>query len=82
MMNLISFTLSLRRPVRRDEALRWQLSRQPYARVGGMILGDVRAELHSGPSGSEREQREPLGEAHVKAQVVDPATYQAQRRTP
>ncbi|MGE0711594.1 MAG: beta-ketoacyl synthase N-terminal-like domain-containing protein [Planctomycetota bacterium] len=72
-MNLIAAGVSQRRPLRREESLRWVIAPQPSTRIGGTILADIRAELRAGA--------EVVGEARVKAQVVDEETYEAQRRT-
>ncbi len=70
-MNLLSLRVSLRGPAPRAAALSWRLGRQPFLRVGSMVIGEVRATLLVGT-------RE-LGEAVIKAQVVDADTYRGQR---
>lgn len=68
---LLALRISLDAPVWRGAPLLGRIERQPYVKVGELRLGEVRVELHSGPSR--------LGSLQLKVQNVDAETYRRQR---
>lgn len=73
-MNLISFSVSLSAPLVRGVDILLSIAPQKPLRVGDMLIADIPIRIESAGR--------IVGEAKIKAQVVDPQTYQEQRWQP
>jgi len=70
-MNLASISISLPAPIARETPIMLSIIRQKPLVVGDVMLADIPIALSCG--GHE------IGEIRIKAQIVDPKTYQEQR---